>query len=206
MLRRHTLGVNRQGRTWLGQMSTEHPLPARSCATRISVWRSTPSPPRSSASSPRSARPTGSASTTTRSSRIRLLPENNARQGFPDAKQVMAICRHLSLDLADAVQLMFITGWRSRGAPAAVVARGFRRRLRAAWAWHEEEHGRPCFPIDPRPARAARASACAHTALRARPGADHRARVPPRWETHQVPASRLADGQQGRRATGASPS
>ena len=46
--------------------------------------------------------------------RIRLLPENNARQGFADAKQVAAICRHLSPDLADAVQFMFITGWRSR--------------------------------------------------------------------------------------------
>jgi integrase len=46
--------------------------------------------------------------------RIRLLPENNARQGFADAKQVAAICRHLSTDLADAVQFMFITGWRSR--------------------------------------------------------------------------------------------
>ncbi len=46
--------------------------------------------------------------------RIRLLPENNARQGFADVKQVTAICRHLSPDLADAVQFMFITGWRSR--------------------------------------------------------------------------------------------
>ena len=35
--------------------------------------------------------------------RIRLLPENNARQGFTDAKQVATICRHLSPDLADAV-------------------------------------------------------------------------------------------------------
>ena len=46
--------------------------------------------------------------------RIRLLPENNARQGFADAKQVAAVCRRLSSDLADAVQFMFITGWRSR--------------------------------------------------------------------------------------------
>jgi integrase len=46
--------------------------------------------------------------------RIRLLPENNARQGFADTKQVATICRHLSPDLADAVQFMFITGWRSR--------------------------------------------------------------------------------------------
>jgi len=46
--------------------------------------------------------------------RIRLLPENNARQGFAEAKQVTTICRQLSPDLADAVQFMFITGWRSR--------------------------------------------------------------------------------------------
>ena len=46
--------------------------------------------------------------------RIRLLPENSARQGFADVKQIAAICRHLSPDLADAVRFMFITGWRSR--------------------------------------------------------------------------------------------
>jgi integrase len=46
--------------------------------------------------------------------RIRLLPENNARQGFAEAKQVATICRRLPPDLADAVQFMFITGWRSR--------------------------------------------------------------------------------------------
>jgi integrase len=46
--------------------------------------------------------------------RIRLLPENNARQGFADVKQVAAICKRLSPDLADAVQFMFLTGWRSR--------------------------------------------------------------------------------------------
>jgi integrase len=46
--------------------------------------------------------------------RIRLLPENNARQGFADTKQVATICRRLQPDLADAVQFMFITGWRSR--------------------------------------------------------------------------------------------
>jgi integrase len=46
--------------------------------------------------------------------RIRLLPENNARQGFAEAKQVLTICRRLPPDLADAVQFMFITGWRSR--------------------------------------------------------------------------------------------
>jgi hypothetical protein len=41
--------------------------------------------------------------------RIRLLPENNARQGFANAKEVAAICRRLPRDLADAVQFMFIT-------------------------------------------------------------------------------------------------
>jgi integrase len=46
--------------------------------------------------------------------RIRLLPENNARQGFAEAKQIATICRRLPPDLADAVQFMFITGWRSR--------------------------------------------------------------------------------------------
>jgi integrase len=46
--------------------------------------------------------------------RIKLLPENNARKGFADGKQVEAICRHLTPDLADAVRFMFYTGWRSR--------------------------------------------------------------------------------------------
>jgi hypothetical protein len=46
--------------------------------------------------------------------RIRLLPENNARQGFAEARQIAAICRRLPPDRADAVQFMFITGWRSR--------------------------------------------------------------------------------------------
>ena len=46
--------------------------------------------------------------------RIKLLPENNARQGFADAQQVEAICRHVSADMADVVRFMFITGWRSR--------------------------------------------------------------------------------------------
>lgn len=49
--------------------------------------------------------------------RIRLLPENNARQGFADATQLAAICRKLEKrhpDVADAVRFMFITGWRSR--------------------------------------------------------------------------------------------
>src|SRR5262245_62827570 len=65
--------------------------------------------------------------------RIRLLPENNARQGFTDAKQVATICRHLSPDLADAVRFMFITGWRSRSEvlplrwPQADLAAGFVR-------------------------------------------------------------------------------
>lgn len=34
--------------------------------------------------------------------RIRLLPENNARQGVAEAKQVATICRRLPPDLADA--------------------------------------------------------------------------------------------------------
>ena len=65
--------------------------------------------------------------------RIRLLPENNARQGFTDAKQVATICRHLSPDLADAVRFMFITGWRSRSEvlplrwPQVDLAAGFVR-------------------------------------------------------------------------------
>jgi len=46
--------------------------------------------------------------------RIKLLPENNARQGFAESKQVETICRHLSPDLADAVRFMYYTGWRSR--------------------------------------------------------------------------------------------
>jgi integrase len=46
--------------------------------------------------------------------RIKLLPENNARQGFADAGHVDSICRHLSADLADVVRFLFITGWRSR--------------------------------------------------------------------------------------------
>ena len=46
--------------------------------------------------------------------RIRLLPENNVRQGFAEARQIAVICRRLPPDLADAVQFVFITGWRSR--------------------------------------------------------------------------------------------
>lgn len=46
--------------------------------------------------------------------RIKLLPENNVRQGFAEAKQVEAICRKLLPDTADAVRFMFLTGWRSR--------------------------------------------------------------------------------------------
>ena len=49
--------------------------------------------------------------------RIRLLPENKARQGFADAKHLRTICRKLQNsrpDVADAGQFMFITGWRSR--------------------------------------------------------------------------------------------
>ena len=49
--------------------------------------------------------------------RIRLLPENNVRQGFAEARQIAVICRRLPPDLADAVQFVFITGWRSRSGP-----------------------------------------------------------------------------------------
>lgn len=45
---------------------------------------------------------------------IGLLPERNVRTGFAEHAQVEAICRHLPPDEADAVRVMFITGWRSR--------------------------------------------------------------------------------------------
>src|SRR5262245_48704570 len=83
--------------------------------------------------------------------RIRLLPENNARQGFADVKQVAAICRHLSSDLADAVQFMFITGWRSRSevlllrGPQVDLAGGF---VRLEPATTNNSAGR-AFPLIP---------------------------------------------------------
>ena len=45
---------------------------------------------------------------------IGLLPERNVRTGFAEHAQVEAVCRHLPPDEADAVRVMFITGWRSR--------------------------------------------------------------------------------------------
>lgn len=44
--------------------------------------------------------------------RIPLLPENNVRKGFADAKQVDTICKCLKPDVADAVRLAFPAGWR----------------------------------------------------------------------------------------------
>ena len=44
--------------------------------------------------------------------RIKLLPENNVRKGFADAKQVDAICGRLKADVADGVRFAFLTGWR----------------------------------------------------------------------------------------------
>jgi integrase len=45
---------------------------------------------------------------------IGLLPERNLRTGFAEHVQVKAVCRHLPPDEADAVRVMFYTGWRSR--------------------------------------------------------------------------------------------
>jgi len=44
--------------------------------------------------------------------RIKLLPENNVRKGFAEAKQVDAICKRLKLDVADGVRFALVTGWR----------------------------------------------------------------------------------------------
>jgi hypothetical protein len=47
--------------------------------------------------------------------RIRLLPENNARRGFADAREVAAIRRRLPRDRAPVLQHLedFRAGWRS---------------------------------------------------------------------------------------------
>jgi hypothetical protein len=99
--------------------------------------------------------------------RIRLLPENNARQGFADAKEVATICRRLPHDLADAVQFMFITGWRSRSEvlPLTWAAGRFRGRLRAARPGDDQEQRRPGVSGDPRTPRAAGAPASHYAAL-----------------------------------------
>jgi integrase len=44
--------------------------------------------------------------------RIKLLPENNVRKGFAEAKQVDAICKRLKLDVGDGVRFALVTGWR----------------------------------------------------------------------------------------------
>src|SRR5262245_65292267 len=103
--------------------------------------------------------------------RIRLLPESNARQGFADAKEVAAISRRLPRDLAYAVQLMFITGWRSRSEVLPLTwaqvdfAGGF---VRLEPGTTKNNDGR-AFPLHPRAPRAAGTPAGDHAALRARP-------------------------------------
>jgi integrase len=102
--------------------------------------------------------------------RICLLPENNARQGFEEARQIAAICRRLPPDLADAVQFMFITGWRSRSEVlpltwAQVALAGGR----SPGAGHDEEQRRPGLPADPRAPGPPGAPPGDHAALRARP-------------------------------------
>jgi integrase len=102
--------------------------------------------------------------------RICLLPENNARQGFEEARQIAAICRRLPPDLADAVQFMFITGWRSRSEVrpltwAQVALAGGR----SPGAGHDEEQRRPGLPADPRVPGPPGAPPGDHAALRARP-------------------------------------
>jgi integrase len=44
--------------------------------------------------------------------RIKLLPENNVRRGFAEAKQVELICKRLKPDVADGVRFALLTGWR----------------------------------------------------------------------------------------------
>jgi len=44
--------------------------------------------------------------------RIKLLPENNVRKGFAEAKHVETICKRLAADVADGVRFAFLTGWR----------------------------------------------------------------------------------------------
>lgn len=45
---------------------------------------------------------------------IKLLPEHNVRTGFVDPADLPRITRHLPPDVADVVEFMAITGWRSR--------------------------------------------------------------------------------------------
>ena len=44
--------------------------------------------------------------------RIKLLPENNVRKGFADAKQVETVCKRLKPEVADGTRFAFLTGWR----------------------------------------------------------------------------------------------
>jgi len=44
--------------------------------------------------------------------RIKLLPENNVRKAFAEARHVEAICKRLNPDVGDAVRFAFSTGWR----------------------------------------------------------------------------------------------
>lgn len=44
--------------------------------------------------------------------RIKLLPENNARQGFFESEQIAIVIKHLPDDLRPVVRFAFITGWR----------------------------------------------------------------------------------------------
>ena len=116
-------------------------------------------------------------------------------QPLADTKEVAAICRRLPRDLADAVQFMFITGWRSRSEvlPLNLGAGRFRVRFRSARAGHDEEQRGPGLSLDPRAPRATGAPAGDHTALRARPGTHHRPRLPPLRRADQVAAARLED-------------
>jgi integrase len=44
--------------------------------------------------------------------RIKLLPANNVRKGFADAKQVETVCKRLNVEVADGTRFAFLTGWR----------------------------------------------------------------------------------------------
>jgi integrase len=136
-------------------------------------------------------------------------PENNARQGFADGKQVEAICRHLSSDLADAVRFMFYTGWRSRSEVLPLrwgqvdFAGGF---VRLEPGTTKNNEGRMAsgtyfpppvrLPADSGTACAPRAPAGHHAPVRAGADADHRARVSPVRQADQVHAAGLDDGVQ----------
>ncbi len=77
--------------------------------------------------------------------RIRLLPENNARQGFADVKQVTAICRHLSP--------ISPTRCSSCSSPVGAVAPRFSRSAGSRWTLPVVSCG--WSPARPRTGRAA---------------------------------------------------